>query len=71
VSNIQVKKRSGAIVPLDVSKWQAQVSKVCAGIADVSQSMIEIKALLLRRTSELASILRNFYNGTLKKSGTR
>jgi len=44
VSNIQVKKRSGAIVPLDVSKWQAQVSKVCAGIADVSQSMIEIKA---------------------------
>lgn len=44
MSNIQVKKRSGAIVPLDVSKWQAQVSKVCAGIADVSQSMIEIKA---------------------------
>jgi ribonucleoside-diphosphate reductase alpha chain len=44
VSNIQVKKRSGEIVPLDVSKWQAQVSKVCARIADVSQSMIEIKA---------------------------
>ena len=44
MSNIQVKKRSGAIVPLDVSKWQAQVSKVCSGIADVSQSMIEIKA---------------------------
>ena len=44
MSNIQVKKRSGAIVPLDVSKWQAQVTKVCAGIADVSQSMIEIKA---------------------------
>ena len=44
MSTIQVKKRSGAIVPLDVSKWQAQISKVCAGIADVSQSMIEIKA---------------------------
>jgi ribonucleoside-diphosphate reductase alpha chain len=29
---------------LAVDKWQAQVSKVCAGIADVSQSMIEIKA---------------------------
>jgi ribonucleoside-diphosphate reductase alpha chain len=31
-------------VPLAVDKWQAQVTKVCAGIADVSQSMIEIKA---------------------------
>jgi len=44
LSNIQVTKRSGARVPLDVSKWQAQVTKICAGIADVSQSMIEIKA---------------------------
>ena len=44
MSNIQVTKRSGAKVPLDVSKWQAQVTKVCQGIADVSQSMIEIKA---------------------------
>ncbi len=44
MSNIQVKKRSGAIVPLDITKWQAQVTKVCQGIADVSQSMIEIKA---------------------------
>jgi len=44
LSNIQVTKRSGAKVPLDVTKWQAQVSKVCAGIADVSQSMIEIKS---------------------------
>ena len=44
MSNIQVTKRSGARVPLDVSKWQAQVTKICAGIADVSQSMIEIKA---------------------------
>jgi len=44
VSNIQVKKRSGAVVPLDLTKWQNQVAKVCQGIADVSQSMIEIKA---------------------------
>jgi ribonucleoside-diphosphate reductase alpha chain len=44
VSSIQVKKRSGAIVPLDLSKWQSQIAKVCQGIADVSQSMIEIKA---------------------------
>jgi ribonucleoside-diphosphate reductase alpha chain len=29
---------------LAVDKWQAQVTKVCQGIADVSQSMIEIKA---------------------------
>jgi ribonucleoside-diphosphate reductase alpha chain len=44
VSIIQVTKRSGARVPLAVDKWQAQVTKVCQGIADVSQSMIEIKA---------------------------
>ena len=44
MNTIQVKKRSGAVVQLDVSKWQAQISKVCQGIADVSQSMIEIKA---------------------------
>lgn len=44
MSTIQVKKRSGATVPLDITKWQAQVTKVCQGIADVSQSMIEIKA---------------------------
>ena len=44
MSNIQVKKRSGAIVPLDLTKWQNQIAKVCRGIADVSQSMIEIKA---------------------------
>jgi ribonucleoside-diphosphate reductase alpha chain len=29
-----------------IEKWQAQVAKVCQGIADVSQSMIEIKAQL-------------------------
>ena len=44
MSNIQVKKRSGQTVPLDLTKWQAQVAKVCQSIADVSQSMIEIKA---------------------------
>jgi len=43
-SIINVKKRSGKIEPLAVEKWQAQISKICSGIADVSQSMIEIKA---------------------------
>ena len=41
---IHVIKRDGKKVPLDLEKWQAQVAKVCKGIADVSQSMIEIKA---------------------------
>ena len=41
---IQVKKRSGKIEPLTIEKWQAQIAKICRGIADVSQSMIEIKA---------------------------
>ena len=41
---ITVIKRSGKKEPLAVEKWQAQVAKVCKGIADVSQSMIEIKA---------------------------
>jgi ribonucleoside-diphosphate reductase alpha chain len=41
---LNVIKRSGAQEPLAVEKWQAQVAKVCSGIADVSQSMIEIKA---------------------------
>ena len=44
MNDIKVKKRSGNIVPLDLTKWQAQVAKVCKGVADVSQSMIEIKA---------------------------
>ena len=42
--SITVIKRSGNKEPLAVEKWQAQVAKVCKGIADVSQSMIEIKA---------------------------
>jgi len=41
---INVIKRSGNKEPLTIEKWQAQVAKICAGIADVSQSMIEIKA---------------------------
>jgi len=42
--SITVIKRSGQKEPLAVEKWQAQIAKVCKGIADVSQSMIEIKA---------------------------
>ena len=44
MTTIQVTKRSGNREPLAVEKWQAQVTKVCSGIADVSQSMIEIKS---------------------------
>jgi len=41
---IQVIKRNNKKEPLTIEKWQSQVAKVCQGIADVSQSMIEIKA---------------------------
>jgi ribonucleoside-diphosphate reductase alpha chain len=41
---ITVVKRNGSKELLAVEKWQAQIAKVCSGIADVSQSMIEIKA---------------------------
>jgi ribonucleoside-diphosphate reductase alpha chain len=41
---INVTKRSGIKEPLAIEKWQGQVTKICSGIADVSQSMIEIKA---------------------------
>jgi len=44
MTNITVIKRSGQRETLHIEKWQAQVAKVCSGIADVSQSMIEIKA---------------------------
>ncbi len=44
MSNITVIKRSGKKEPLHIEKWQTQIAKVCSGIADVSQSMIEIKA---------------------------
>jgi len=46
MKSITVVKRSGLREPLQIEKWQAQVAKVCAGTADVSQSMIEIKAQL-------------------------
>lgn len=41
---IQVQKRKGNREPLNIDKWQSQITKVCSGIADVSQSMIEIKS---------------------------
>jgi len=41
---ITVIKRSGNKEALTIEKWQAQIAKICKGIADVSQSMIEIKA---------------------------
>ena len=44
MSIITVIKRSGKREPLTIEKWQTQISKVCSGIADVSQSMIEIKS---------------------------
>jgi len=44
MTKITVIKRSGNREPLAVEKWQAQIAKVCKGIADVSQSMIEIKS---------------------------
>ncbi len=44
--NITVQKRDGSREPLSLEKWQAQIAKVCRGTADVSQSMIEIKAQL-------------------------
>jgi hypothetical protein len=40
--NIKVTKRSGSVENLALEKWQAQVAKVCEGVSDVSQSMIEI-----------------------------
>ena len=46
MTQITVVKRNGKREPLHIEKWQAQVAKVCQGIADVSQSMVEIKAQL-------------------------
>jgi ribonucleoside-diphosphate reductase alpha chain len=42
--NINVVKRSGEVVPLDIAKIQRQVAHDCKGIDNVSPSMIEIKA---------------------------
>ena len=44
MTNITVIKRSGKKEYLMIEKWQTQIAKVCKGIADVSQSMIEIKS---------------------------
>ena len=41
---LNVIKRNGQKEPLAIEKWQNQVAKICKGVADVSQSMIEIKA---------------------------
>lgn len=41
---IHVIKRSGARVPLDISKIQRQVAHACRGIDGVSSSMVEIRA---------------------------
>ena len=43
---ITVVKRDGKRELLSLEKWQTQIAKVCKGTADVSQSMIEIKAQL-------------------------
>jgi ribonucleoside-diphosphate reductase alpha chain len=44
MTNITVIKRNGKKETLTIEKWQTQIAKVCSGIADVSQSMIEIKS---------------------------
>ena len=44
MNKITVIKRDGTREPLTIEKWQSQVAKICQGIADVSQSMIEIKS---------------------------
>ena len=44
MTNITVIKRDGKKEPLMIEKWQTQIAKVCKEIADVSQSMIEIKS---------------------------
>ncbi|CAB4163357.1 NrdA Ribonucleotide reductase, alpha subunit [uncultured Caudovirales phage] len=43
---ITVLKRDGKKELLSLEKWQTQIAKVCKGTADVSQSMVEIKAQL-------------------------
>jgi ribonucleoside-diphosphate reductase alpha chain len=46
MKQITVVKRSGTREPLALEKWQSQIAKICTGIADVSQSMIEIRTQL-------------------------
>jgi ribonucleoside-diphosphate reductase alpha chain len=55
MNQITVVKRDGGKEPLSLEKWQTQIAKICKGTADVSQSMIEIKAQL------------HFYNGITTK----
>jgi ribonucleoside-diphosphate reductase alpha chain len=44
MTQITVIKRNGRKEALSLEKWQTQIAKVCSGVADVSQSMVEIKA---------------------------
>ena len=44
MEKITVVKRDGSREPLDLTKWQTQVSRICQGVSDVSQSMIEIRS---------------------------
>lgn len=46
MTKITVVKRSGERVPLQIEKIQKQVAMACSGIADVSQSLIEIRGQL-------------------------
>jgi ribonucleoside-diphosphate reductase alpha chain len=55
MNQITVVKRDGSKELLSLEKWQTQIAKICKGTADVSQSMIEIKAQL------------HFYNGITTK----
>ena len=43
-NEIYVVKRNGSKAPFELAKWQAQIAKVCEGVADVSPSMIELAA---------------------------
>jgi ribonucleoside-diphosphate reductase alpha chain len=44
MNKITVIKRNGAREPMSLEKWQKQINKICIGISDISQSMIEIKS---------------------------
>ena len=44
MNNLNVVKRDGTVVPLDIAKIQRQVAFGCRGIDNVSPSMIEIKS---------------------------
>lgn len=46
MTKITVVKRTGARVPLQIEKIQKQVALACTGIADVSQSLVEIRGQL-------------------------